>query len=122
MSRTNLIGILVLAIIIVLIAIFFFIKAPAAATPYGAASVDTTTSTQTAPQTVEQYVTANLNDLAREATTSTATTTYTVTGYEAHGGAGTVRYSDGEHAYVADFTYNVSAQGSPAVTSFKIRP
>ncbi|HEU4677408.1 MAG TPA: hypothetical protein VFS75_01665 [Candidatus Paceibacterota bacterium] len=121
MSRTNIIWVLILAIIVVVIAIVFFMKSPAT-TPADTAAIGTTTTT-VAPETVESYVTANLDDLIAEATTSTssATASYDITGYEAHGGAGTVRYTDGTTTHTADFTYNVDERGYPSVTSFTIR-
>ncbi len=68
---------------------------------------------------VETYVRTNISTLSP--VKAQLGGTFYVTSIAAHGGAGTVSYEDGHNAYTADFTYNVSQQGRPSVTSFTVR-
>lgn len=47
--------------------------------------------------------------------------TFYVTNIETGGGVGSVEYEDGHNAYVADFTYEISADGKPEVLTFTLK-
>ncbi|HVU80190.1 MAG TPA: hypothetical protein VHD37_02390 [Candidatus Paceibacterota bacterium] len=68
---------------------------------------------------IESYVKNSINELAP--VKATLGGTFQVTTIETHGGAGTVAYEDGHSTYLADFTYAVSQDGKPTITSFTIR-
>jgi hypothetical protein len=68
---------------------------------------------------IESYVKNSINELAP--VKATLGGTFQVTTIETHGGAGTVAYEDGHSSYLADFTYTVSQDGKPTITSFTIR-
>ncbi len=68
---------------------------------------------------IETFVKTNISSISP--TEATLGGTFYVTAIETHGGSGTVEYEDGHNAYTADFTYEVSAEGKPTISSFIIR-
>lgn len=84
-------------------------------------SMETGTSSATTTQnlSVEEYVKQHISTLSPAS--STLGGTFYVTSIETHGGAGTVHYEDGHNAYIGDFTYDISASGTPSVKTFVIR-
>lgn len=77
--------------------------------------------TDTRPaQSIEDFIRGNIGSISTVAPSLGGR--FYVTAIEAHGGTGTVSYEDGHMAYVADFTYELSQEGVPSVTSFTVRP
>lgn len=79
----------------------------------------TVTEAAPASASVEAYIAANLAKLSP--LPEVLGGTFYVTAIEASDGRGSVSYEDGHHAYVADFTYTVEANGAITVTSFSVR-
>lgn len=68
---------------------------------------------------IETFVRTNISAISP--VEATLGGTFYVTDIETHGGTGTVSYEDGHNAYTADFSYKVSQDGKPTITSFTVR-
>jgi hypothetical protein len=86
-------------------------------------SVTNATTTQNSTVTedliVKEYVRQNISGLST--TKEQLGGTFLVTSIDTYNGTGTVSYEDGHNAYTADFTYDMTATGTPVIKTFMVR-
>lgn len=107
-----------LIIIIVAIAgIIYFLSRQSGTSKKGPAT--TITPSTMDHLSIEDYVKANISQLSPIG--EEVGGKFYVTAIEAENGKGVVNYEDGHNGHIADFTYTISEEGAPTVTSFRTR-
>jgi hypothetical protein len=84
-----------------------------------ATSTQSLMASSTEDMAVDTYVRQNISSLAP--TKEQLGGTFYVTSLETNNGTGTVSYEDGHNSYTADFTYAMSATGTPTIRTFNVR-